>query len=225
MFEKIKALLAGKTLIRRAYDDTFRMIDVVSALFVEAAGFLIDRRTPSIDIHREDRRVNDLEMDIRRDILEHLAVHPEGDVSASLILSAVVGYIERIGDYAKNIEELARIHARPLRDSAPARPLLEATEELKESLVLTRRAFAEENAALAKRIIVRHRELRKVFDGIVERMFEDDTLDKDEALACAIYARYLKRISAGLKNVCTAVVVPFDRIGYSRILKEGAEQE
>ena len=222
MFEKIKALLAGKALIKKAYDDTFRMVDVVSTLFVQATDFLIDRREPTIDIHREDKRINDMEMDIRRDILEHLAVDPQREVSASLILSAVVGYVERIGDYAKNVEELARIYARPLRDSLPARPLVGATAELKEKFAETRKAFAEEDTELATRIILRHRELRKTFDAIVEEMFEDDTLDKDEALACAIYARYLKRISAGLKNVCTTVVVPFDRIGYSRILREAA---
>ncbi len=95
--------------------------------------------------------------------------------------------------------------------------------ELKERLRTTRRAFAEEDHGLAIQGIRRHRELRGMFDACVESMFAADAPSKDEALVCAIYARYLKRISAALKNVCTSVVVPFDRIKYSKILGEAVE--
>jgi phosphate uptake regulator len=218
MFERIRALISGRDLIRKAYDETFAMMDIVAKLYVEATSLLLDAREPAIDIHKEDKRINDMEMDIRRDILEHLAINPKTEVSASLILSAVVGYVERIGDYAKNIEELGRMYRLPLRRSQAAAPLVEATEQVGENMRLARQAFAEEDRELAIEVIRRHKRASKTFDGLVGLMFENDALDKDEALTCAMYARYLKRISAGLKNVCTSVAVPFDRIGYSKIL-------
>ncbi len=218
MFENIKALLSGTDLIKKAYDDTFAMMDVVAKLYDEATRLLVEGRPPTIDIHAEDKRINDMEMDIRRDILQHMSVQPDRETTAALILSAVVGYVERIGDYAKNIEELARYYRRPLRDTRAAAPLVETTGTIGANMVRTRKAFAEEDEELAVEIILSHREIRRICDSFVEEMFAREDVAKDDALVCVIYARYLKRISAGLKNVCTSVVVPFDRIGYTKIL-------
>ena len=39
-------------------------------------------------------------------------------------------------------------------------------------------------------------------------------IDADSATAIALYARYLKRISAHSRNLISSLVNPFERIGY-----------
>ncbi|MCP4655218.1 MAG: hypothetical protein GY856_07345 [bacterium] len=217
MFERIKAILSGESRIRSAYDETFHMMASVATLFKEASALLLDGQPPSLDIHKEDKRINEMEQSIRREILEHLSTRSETEVSASLILSAVVGYVERVGDYAKNIEELAVLYGRPLRECDVAADLVEVTDQICEYMEWAQRAFAEENKELALQVIKRHKKNQQICDRHVEAMFASKGAVKDDALVSALYARYLKRVSAGLKNVCTSVTAPFDHIGYSRI--------
>ena len=48
-------------------------------------------------------------------------------------------------------------------------------------------------------------------DLILEK---DKTLKPGDAVALALYFRWLKRTNAHLRNITTSVVNPFDRIGY-----------
>ena len=61
-----------------------------------------------------------------------------------------------------------------------------------------------------------HKEVRRICDTVLEDLFKIERLDKNRAMVCALYARYLKRVSAQLKNIATSVVQPFDQIGYTR---------
>jgi phosphate uptake regulator len=216
MFETLKALLTGTDLIKKAYEETFAMLDVVERLYGEATGLLLDGRQPAEDIHKEDKAINKTEMAIRHDVLAHLSMSPQTEVAASLILSAVVGYVERVGDYTKNIVELAGYCGKPLRGNASVSGLVEISGMVGENIAKTRKAFAEEDKDLAGEVIADHKKVRAVCDEALDTAFASETMSKDDALASATYARYLKRISAGLKNVCTAVTAPYDHIGYSK---------
>ena len=54
--------------------------------------------------------INAYEREVRRKVFTHLAVTGERDLHAGLVLVSVVIDIERIGDYTKNIVELALHH-------------------------------------------------------------------------------------------------------------------
>jgi hypothetical protein len=43
---------------------------------------------------------------------------------------------------------------------------------------------------------------------------DDPGLPCNEAVATALYVRFLKRVSAHLMNIASSVVNPFDRIGF-----------
>ncbi|MBT4827357.1 MAG: hypothetical protein HON82_02170, partial [Candidatus Marinimicrobia bacterium] len=40
--------------------------------------------------------------------------------------------------------------------------------------------------------------------------------DESKTVSLALYARYLKRIGAHLKNITTVLVNPFDAVGYKQ---------
>lgn len=215
MFQTIRTLLSGKSLIKKSYDETFRMMDIVAELYDQAINYLLDGTPPTMDIHKEDKQVNQMEIQIRGDILKHLAINPQVEVSASLILSAVVGYVERVGDYAKNIEELAQMYSRPLRPVPTAADLIEIAELVGANIRRTRQAFANDDKELATQVIKAHKKVRKVCNRTLEAAFATEDITRG-ALVCAMLARYLKRTSAGLKNICTSLVAPFDQIGYTK---------
>ena len=59
-----------------------------------------------------------------------------------------------------------------------------------------------------------------VQDLIAGKVMSDDS---GEAVTAVLYLRYLKRISAHLKNVATSVVNPYYRIGFREKAKSGKE--
>ena len=58
----------------------------------------------------QDAKVNALEQTIRRQIITHLSLPGnEADAPYSLLLMTLVKDVERLGDYAKNLAQLAEI--------------------------------------------------------------------------------------------------------------------
>ena len=50
------------------------------------------------------------ERDVRRKVMTHLSLGNTSDLTAGLVLISIVIDIERIGDYSKNIHDLATVH-------------------------------------------------------------------------------------------------------------------
>ncbi len=59
-------------------------------------------------------------------------------------------------------------------------------------------------------------EISAICDRIVNELAQGhlEGLASNDAVALALYVRYLKRISAHLNNMITSVVNPFERIGF-----------
>ena len=63
------------------------------------------------DLYTTDRRINHTERKIRRALVVHGSVHGRSTFSSLLVMMSVAKDAERVGDYAKNLFELARIKA------------------------------------------------------------------------------------------------------------------
>ncbi|HEX2188118.1 MAG TPA: PhoU domain-containing protein, partial [Longimicrobiaceae bacterium] len=60
------------------------------------------------ELRATDRKVNQLEREIRRELVVHASVFGGIDSPSVLVYMSVVKDIERVGDYAKNLLDLAR---------------------------------------------------------------------------------------------------------------------
>ena len=60
----------------------------------------------------------------------------------------------------------------------------------------------------------RHVEIAQKCENIVERLVDDPQIGARLGIIYALLARFLKRVSAHLKNVASSVVNPFHRLGY-----------
>ena len=112
MFKKWLAIFKKDTLMDRAYQRSFDMLAITLAMCMEAKVSLRQREDSEIDlsIKEKDKEVNSYERDVRRMVFNHLAVQGTADLPSGLALISIIIDIERLGDYAKNMVELALDH-------------------------------------------------------------------------------------------------------------------
>ena len=125
--------------------------------------------------------------------------------------------IERIGDYCKNILDLAINHQSSIIAEEISEDLKLAEDEVQTRFEKTLQSLHTQDADIAKSLMEGYREqMTGKSDDIVNGVLRDELHFGGEArtAAIALYARYLKRIGAHLKNITTTLVNPFDAIGY-----------
>jgi phosphate uptake regulator len=90
------------TLQRMLADDRHAFDLAMSALVGGAAA-----RSVGAELRATDHRVNEAEREIRRELVVHASVHGGIDTPAVLVYMSIVKDVERVGDYAKNLFDLA----------------------------------------------------------------------------------------------------------------------
>jgi len=215
MFKKIFAFWKREGLLNQALESTKRMFELASKNFDIATKQLIGSLDAKrANIYLTDQKINECEKEVRRKVLEHLTINPRQDLSYSLILITVVKDLERIGDYVKNIVELAYHHPKKLAENTYTKDLIEISDRMSFVLKDSQKVFMEADAKKAKEYYKFYREVTEKSDSMTEQLLEEKKLRVREAIVCALFARYLKRIAAHLANILTTVINPFHLVGY-----------
>ena len=107
MWKQIVALFRAGGPLQEAYDEAILMRRTSHDMFDHAVTALHAEGALETDIYKRDRRLNKYERRVRRKIVTHMSVSSKPDINLGLVLTAIVIDIERIGDYTKNIVELA----------------------------------------------------------------------------------------------------------------------
>ncbi|HSJ23524.1 MAG TPA: PhoU domain-containing protein [Longimicrobiales bacterium] len=164
------------------------------------------------ELRSTDRRVNELEREIRRELLVHASVFGGIDTPAVLVYMSIVKDIERIGDYAKNLVDLALDGSNfgGLPDSEEWRRL---QADISRYIADCGRAFRTRDPDTSRKLLSHGDGLLDVFDdGVSALVSGSDT--NPQAVARALAHRYLKRVVAHLMNVLSSVVMPLDKLDY-----------
>ena len=216
MWSKLKRLFSKETQCDEAFRECLDVLRESYTMVNDAIASLRTEGAMEIDIYARDRKINRFERRVRRKIVTHLAISSNPDVISSLVLTAVVIDIERIGDYTKNIVELAAIHEKPFRPGELDGQILEIEETVKRLLHDLPGALESSDVEMARGIIGDHQVLSDQVEELIEDLVKGKTLthDSGEAVTAALYLRNLKRVSAHVKNVATSVVNPYYRIGF-----------
>jgi phosphate uptake regulator len=218
MFKKWLTIFKKDTLMNRAYQRSFEMLDITQAMFKEAKESLRQREDSEINlgIKETDKKVNSYERDVRRKVLKHLVVIGPVDLPSGLVLISIIIDIERIGDYAKNMVELALDHPGKLHGGAFEESISRIEVGLEDNFIQTKKCFEKEDANMALELLEKYAWVNDVCDEIVTDLVreKDENIKPGDAAALALYTRWLKRINSHLRNITTSVVNPFDRIGY-----------
>lgn len=204
--------------LTQALEDSHTMLDSTRKMFRASATSLrhTDTADVDIDIYAMDQQVNRYEQEVRRKVLKHLAIAGGGNVIPGLILTSIVIDIERIGDYTKNIKDLAVAHPERLlcgRYEADIERVEAAVEAIYDQVIP---ALKGSDSDAAREIMREQWWVLRKCDEIVTDLITspDPALSPSDGIATALYARYLKRIAAHLINVASSIVNPFEKIGF-----------
>lgn len=222
IFKDILSIWKSDNLLAQAWDDSIKMLSLSNDIFVQSIQYF--NSGENIDavkaLKKEDQSVNDYYQLVRRKVLTHYSIDkPPVETSGGLTLVNMVVDIERIGDYCKNISDLTLIKSGPM-DFGELRDDIKSIEaEVESRFTKTIQAIQDQDESLADDLLNSYKKMvTKVSDKIVRKIASGEiTLNDSAQGACIVlYARYLKRIGAHLKNITSTIVNPYDKIGYNQ---------
>jgi len=218
IFREIYEIWRRDNSLNLALKESYEMLEKTHDMFQESASLLRDAATAQmkLDIYEEDRSINAYQIQVRRRVLRYLAVAGTVDLVPGLVLTSIIIDIERIGDYTKNITELATAYPGRL-DCGRCEQRVRSIEQIVERLFgEIRRVLESSDRQAARKLIDECNGVRRDADQIILELIsgDDESMGRGQTAAVALYVRYLKRVGAHLLNILSSIVNPFERIGY-----------
>jgi len=165
------------------------------------------------EIHKTDVRVNKAERKVRKELVVHTSVRgASADLPTVLVAMSIVKDAERIGDYAKNIWDLTT-EGVDLSGAPDLEMLLKMRDKTSRLLAKSAQMLADRDAGAANQMLKSLDEDRGQFDQLISAQLQSEGSPAD-AVARALFFRYLKRITAHVMNVLTSLVMPVHRLDY-----------
>jgi len=193
-----------------------QMLDAGRHVFDTAANAFLggtDLEVIRKDLFATDKRINKAERQIRREIVVHASVHGATEFPACLVLMSIVKDAERVGDYGKNLFDLAE-----LAPEAPSGKNRQCLVQLKDSIsrlmAVSREIFDSHQKDAAKELIVEAKEIEDVCDERIRSLVAGDDAGR-MAPAYVLAFRYFKRVISHVRNVASSVVQPVHKLDFT----------
>jgi Na+/phosphate symporter len=220
VLKDIVKLWNADDLLSQAWDESYKMMMLSNEIFTQAIKYLREGENKDTikALKKRDIEINIFQRDVRRKVVTHYAISRDiDDLPNGLVLLNMVVDVERLGDYTKNILDLALNHPNIIKSEEFSEDLYHVEQEVISRFSKTLQAIHTQDEAVARAMMVSYKEtLTGVSDDIVNGCISGKiTLgDESKTVSLALYARYLKRIGAHLKNITTVLINPFDAVGY-----------
>ena len=222
IFREIVNLWKSEDLLSQAWDESYKMMMLSNEMFTQAIKYLREGENDETIrmLKKRDVEINTFQRDVRKKVVTHYAISQDiEDLPNGLVLLNMVVDVERLGDYTKNILDLALNHPNIIKSEEFSEDLYHVEQEVISRFGKTIEAIHTQDANVARSMMVSYKEtLTSVSDDIVNGCISGEiTLgDESKTVSLALYARYLKRIGAHLKNITTVLINPFDAVGYKK---------
>ena len=220
MLDRVISLWRSEDLLSQAWEESFQMMVLSNEMFSASIRYL--RRGEKIktlkNLKKRDREINEFQKSVRKKVVTHFSVSQKvEDFPSGLVLLNIVVDVERLGDYTKNILDLAIHYPDPLVSEDCLNSLKEIEDDILSRFTDTLTAIEQQDEKLAKKLL---KSYRKSFSNISDKIVNDGISgkqgykDQKEAASVTLYARYLKRVGGHLKNITTTMLNPYEEIGY-----------
>jgi len=218
MFKELLDAFRGRAALGEMIDEFDQMLAQSQWMFNQACDVL-QRKKPADEVgealYARDRQINALERSIRRRIIRHLTINPNAQVIGCLAMMAVAKDAERIGDYCKNVFEVAKFHRGELTNQAYLERLETIRRKVESMFDATRVAYVRNDEDRARYVIEQNSLVKDECDAVIQQLLQErDHMSSDEAVAYSLLSRHYKRVAAHLSNICTAVVNPLEMLDY-----------
>jgi len=221
MFDWLKRIQTGMSSAEELVQSFEQMLEDGRHMFDVASNALLSGTDPDAvkeDLWATDKRINKMERRVRRRVVTHLSTYGTGAASSGLVLMSLVKDAERIGDYCKNLYQLAALR-RGLPEEA-LQDLREQKDAISRLLAKARNIYKSEDEEAARVFIAEADAIAEHCDKQAVVMVMRDVPDGLSANAALSY-RYFKRVISHALNVITSVVMPIDQLDYYDEDKEG----
>lgn len=219
MWKELINFWKSDNLLQQAWNQSYEMLEISQEMFNEAVRILreSDDQIVNLEIKKKDKLVNEYEREVRRKVMTHCTLQGPSALPSGMVLVSIVIDMERIGDYCKNILDLAKAHPQRLFVPAYEETLEEIEKEIQSRFDKSIEVLKNQDVEKASRMMSTFKaEISGICDQIDDDLVQGkvEGLSRGDSAALALYVRYLKRISAHLNNMVSSVVNPFDRIGF-----------
>ena len=143
MIREILSVFKANTLMDRAFQRSYDMLDLTYKMYLQAKEVLRNTEHTELefDISDEDIEVNKYQREVRKDVFNHLVLTDGEQLSSGLVLVSIVIDIERIGDFTKNIVEIAQSHPQRLHGGKFEDDLLRIEDAVDDNFKRTKDVF------------------------------------------------------------------------------------
>ncbi len=216
------SLFSQTNVIEECRAEALEMMHLSQEMFVFVERALHEPESEQIKsrVKGKDKDVNRLQDSVRRKIYKHLALSEGKDLLTSLQLHDIAKEIERIGDYSKNIAELAEMVPDGVDWGQYDEGMSTARERVLEMFDLAFRTVESNDARAGIQCEEIYHQIAHFCDDTLERAVtpgKDDSGRVDRSvLALVLMLRYTKRVAAHLRNTVLTVTNPYKRIGYHK---------
>lgn len=222
IFKDIVTLWNSDNLLSQAWDESHNMMTLSNEIFLQALLFIREggKNKKIKSLKKRDEEINTYHREVRRKVVTHYAiVQNMDDLPSGLVLLNMVVDIERVGDYTKNILDLALNYPDTICSEKISQDLYNVEQEVTDRFNQTIKAITNQDQDLAKGLMKGYKKnLTKICDAIVNDCISGKIKlnSESQTAALALYARYLKRIGGHLYNIATILVNPFEAVGYKK---------
>ena len=221
VFKNLVNIWKSEDSLSQAWASSNEMLTLSHVMFTDSIGALRSGEKNKVikSIKQRDTDINKYQRDIRKKVVTYYSISKDvTNLDSGLVLINMVVDIERIGDYTKNILDLAKHHPKKFVSEKISDDLRVVEKAVIERFGNTIKAVEEMDEEVARELIKSYRsDLGKLSDNLVASSISGKLQigEEHKASSMVLYARYLKRIGAHLKNITSVVVNPFESIGYN----------
>ena len=215
MFKWLQRLDPNSSGLAKMMREFGHMIDDGQHIFDAAANAFLGGTDPEVirsDLFKTDKRINHTEQKIRREILVHGTVYGATELPVCLKLMSIVKDAERIGDYSKNLFDLAVLTQKSHDDDFYA-DLVELKDRISAMLRKATSIYGSQDGEQARAFMREGDQLQDHCDEKIEALITSKSGSGEKA-ATALAYRYFKRVLAHSINIISSVVMPLDQLDY-----------
>ena len=109
-FKEILNLWKSENLLSQAWDETSEMMILSHEMFEEAIYNLRKgvKRKKLVKLKKRDKEINNYQKEVRKKVVTHFSVSKNiNEIPSGMVLLSIIIDVERLGDYTKNILDLA----------------------------------------------------------------------------------------------------------------------
>ena len=222
VFKDLVNIWKSEDSLSQAWASSNEMLTLSHVMFTDAIDALRSGEKNKVikSIKQRDTDINEYHRDIRKKVVTYYSISKDvTNIHSGLVLINMVVDIERVGDYTKNILDLAKHYPEKLISENISDDLRVIERAVIGRFGDTIKAVEKMDEEIAEDLIKSYRnDLGKLSDNLVACSISGDLQigEEHKASSMVLYARYLKRIGAHLKNITSVVVNPFESVGYKK---------